>query len=67
LRAAKFKSNHAAVLSDNADGNYVSDTIYDDANPDQIETLPDTQSHRHVDLELIKADKEGTLDNSYLP
>ena len=57
-----FKSIHAGVLADTSDGNYVSDMIYDDANPDQIETLPDTQLHRGVDLELIKADKEGTLD-----
>ena len=55
--------HHAGVLADNAEGNHASDTIYDDANPDQIEKLPNTQIHREVDLELIKADKEGTLDN----
>ena len=44
---------------DDAAGNYTIDTIYDDANPDQIESIPDTQLHRNVDLELIKADKEG--------
>ena len=44
----------------------ISDTIHDDINPDQIETLPDTQIHRGG-LELIKADKEGTLDNKCLP
>ena len=55
---------NAGVLADSAEGNHVSDTpIYDDTNPDQIEALPDTQIHREVDLELIKADKEGTLDN----
>jgi len=47
------------VLIDHAAGDYTSDTIYDDANPDQIESLPDTQIHRNVDLELVKADKEG--------
>lgn len=52
-------SIHVGVFADSADGNHVSDTIYDDLNPDQIETLPDTQAHREVDLELIKADKEG--------
>lgn len=52
----------AGVLADSAQGNYATDTIYDDVNPDsdQIETLPDS---RNVDLELIKADK----DNSHLP
>jgi len=47
------------VLADGARGDHVSDTIYDDTNPEQIETLPDTQVHRNVDLELINADKEG--------
>ena len=49
------------MLIDNATGDYATDTIYDDANPDQIESLPDTQIHRNVDLELIKADKEGAI------
>ena len=48
------------MLIDDAAGDYTTDTIYDDANPDQIESLPDTQFHRNVDLELLKADKEGT-------
>ncbi|KAL0566872.1 hypothetical protein V5O48_015124 [Marasmius crinis-equi] len=39
-------------LIDNAAGMYASDIIYDDSDPDQIETLPATQAHRHVDLEL---------------
>ena len=38
-------------------------TIYD---YDQIETFPDTQVHREVNLELIKAER-GTLDDSHLP
>ena len=45
---------------DDAAGDYTTDTtIYDDANSDQIESLADTQPHRNVDLELLKADKEG--------
>ncbi|KIJ63841.1 hypothetical protein HYDPIDRAFT_133743 [Hydnomerulius pinastri MD-312] len=47
------------VLTDNARGNYAYDTIYDDLNPDQLETLPDTQIHRNVDLMVLAADKEG--------
>jgi hypothetical protein len=38
---------------------YPGETIYNDDDPDQIETLAPTQSHRHVDLELVQADKEG--------
>ncbi|KAF8968166.1 hypothetical protein BDZ97DRAFT_1801302 [Flammula alnicola] len=47
------------VLADNGVGDSISETVYDDANPDQIETLSDTQLHRNVDLELLGADKEG--------
>jgi len=48
-------------LTDNAAGEYTTDTIYDDLNPDQIETLPDTQLHRDVDLTLLRADEEGYI------
>jgi len=47
------------VITDDAAGDRSWETIYDDLNPDQIETLADTQQHRNVDLELVKADKEG--------
>jgi hypothetical protein len=35
------------------------DTVYDDTNADQIESLPPTQVHRNVDLALLKGDSEG--------
>lgn len=41
---------------------YATTTVYDDADADQIETLAPTQPHRHVDLEIINADKQGVLD-----
>ncbi|KAH7886781.1 hypothetical protein F5I97DRAFT_1049861 [Phlebopus sp. FC_14] len=47
------------VLADNAQGNYTYDTIWDDMNPDQLDTLPDTQPHRNVDLRIVAADGEG--------
>ncbi|KAF8071994.1 hypothetical protein FPV67DRAFT_911651 [Lyophyllum atratum] len=53
------------VIADNACGEYASDTIYDDMNPDQIESLPPTQLHRPVDLMIINADKEGYI-RSYI-
>ena len=55
------------MLVDGAAGDYTSDTIYDDANPDQIESLADTQPHRNVDLELLKADKEGASQLLSIP
>lgn len=47
------------VLGDNAIGAYSSDRIYDDTNPEQIESLPVTQPHRCVDVEIDAADAEG--------
>lgn len=43
----------------NAEGYFTSIEIYDDLNPCQINALPDTQSHRLVEIELVKADNEG--------
>ncbi|KAI0710132.1 NAD-P-binding protein [Earliella scabrosa] len=48
-----------AVLSDNARGMHGTDTIYYDSDPDQLETIPLTQPHRDVDLNIVAADKEG--------
>lgn len=47
------------VLTDDAVGNYSGETIYDDMDPEQIESLPDTQLHRDVDLEIVHADEDG--------
>ncbi|EGN98782.1 hypothetical protein SERLA73DRAFT_181420 [Serpula lacrymans var. lacrymans S7.3] len=47
------------VLTDKAAGKYAYDTIYDDTDVEQLETLPDTQLHRNVDLLVIEADKQG--------
>lgn len=49
------------VLTDDAVGNYPGETIYDDMDLEQIEGLADTQLHRDVDLEIVKADKEGKI------
>lgn len=54
------------VLADNAEGKSATETIYDDSNPEQIESLPDTQLHRNVDLEILRADKEGRLARTFV-
>lgn len=46
-------------MIDDAHGMFSSDKIYSDLNIAQLETLPETQPHRLVDLALTKADKEG--------
>jgi len=53
------------VLSDDARGMYATETIYYDSDVQQIESLPDTQLHRNVDLEIVGADKEGYI-KSYI-
>jgi hypothetical protein len=45
--------------------------IYNDANPEQIETLAPNQPHHPIDLEIINAEKDGmyyaaTTRRSYL-
>lgn len=47
------------VLIDDAAGNYATDSIYSDLDIATIESLPKTQPHREVELEVIAADKEG--------
>ena len=42
-------------------GNAVTDTIFDDSNPDQIESIPPDAFHRNVDLAIVQADKEGAF------
>ncbi|KAG6330977.1 hypothetical protein ID866_8113 [Astraeus odoratus] len=37
---------------------YSTDVVYDDLDPDQIESLAPTQIHRNVDLAIVQADKE---------
>jgi len=53
------------VLADNAAGMYATETIYNDLDVAQIESLADTQMHRDVDLLIVEADKAGYL-KSYI-
>ncbi|KAI0787434.1 NAD(P)-binding protein [Fomes fomentarius] len=47
------------VLTDNARGEYATDTIYDDTNVEQIKSIPATAFHRNVDLRVVDADQKG--------
>ncbi|KAI0719155.1 NAD(P)-binding protein [Cerioporus squamosus] len=44
------------VLTDDARGEYVSETVYSDLNVQQIKSIPETAVHRNVDLRVVKAD-----------
>jgi hypothetical protein len=41
-----------------AESGRVSNTIFDDEKPEEIDTLPDSASHRRIDLEIIRAGQE---------
>ncbi|TFY68537.1 hypothetical protein EVG20_g3523 [Dentipellis fragilis] len=56
---AFIHTSGTGVLNDDALGDRISDTIYYDSKPEQLDALPDTQIHRDVDLEIIGADKAG--------
>lgn len=47
------------VLTDNAAGDYATDKVYSDLDIPLIETLPKTQPHRKVDIEVVAADEKG--------
>jgi len=53
------------VLADDAKGMYPTSTIYNDADPAQIESLAPTQVHRDVDLMVLDYDKRGAI-KSYI-
>ncbi|KIK63182.1 hypothetical protein GYMLUDRAFT_41506 [Collybiopsis luxurians FD-317 M1] len=60
-----INTSGTGVLSDNAAGMYASETIWDDADPDQIALLKPSQPHRPVDLKIVAADEEGYV-NTYI-
>ncbi|KAJ9608122.1 hypothetical protein H2200_007110 [Cladophialophora chaetospira] len=50
-----------SLLSDDAKGNYPSDKIFHDDKPEEIDALPDSASHRLIDLAIVRArQKIGT-------
>lgn len=47
------------ALVDDAEGNFAGGIVYSDLDVPTIESIPDTNPHRHVDTVLVAADKEG--------
>ena len=48
-----------AIVIDDPQGNYASETVWDDTNVAKLDTIADTQLHRNVDTLILAADKEG--------
>ncbi|EIW84048.1 NAD(P)-binding protein [Coniophora puteana RWD-64-598 SS2] len=47
------------LLVDKADGKFEGQTFYDDTDVEQMNSIPETQIHRNVDLLVVEADKQG--------
>ncbi|KAJ7106230.1 hypothetical protein C8R44DRAFT_715092 [Mycena epipterygia] len=60
-----INTSGTGVLTDDAKGMFRYDTVYDDSNAAQLETLDPAQPHRNVDLALLEADKAGYI-KSYI-
>ncbi|KXN91706.1 hypothetical protein AN958_12558 [Leucoagaricus sp. SymC.cos] len=58
IHTANIQSG-TGLLADNAAGMYATDKIWNDADANDIETLPDSAPHRDVDLAIIDADRQG--------
>ncbi|KAI9371716.1 NAD(P)-binding protein [Aspergillus egyptiacus] len=48
----------ASLLGDTAQGAYRTDVVFDDEKPEQIDALPDSASHREIDLAIVHARRE---------
>jgi len=49
----------SAVVIDFTEGNYATDTVWDDTDVAKLDTIKDTQPHRNVDKLVLGADEEG--------
>ncbi|KAF8896249.1 hypothetical protein BD779DRAFT_1494828 [Infundibulicybe gibba] len=56
---APRSSTRQGVLVDDAGGMHDTDQIYSDLDIPKLESLPASQPHRNVDLELVAADSKG--------
>ncbi|KAG6884879.1 hypothetical protein C0993_007544 [Termitomyces sp. T159_Od127] len=56
---ALIHTSGTGVLIDNADGQYAGKDVYSDFDLKKLESLPDSQPHRDVDLRLVDADNQG--------
>ncbi|PIL35390.1 hypothetical protein GSI_02116 [Ganoderma sinense ZZ0214-1] len=54
------------LLTDNARGEYPTETIYSDLNVEQLKAIPPTAFHRNVDLLVINADAEDGYARTYI-
>ncbi|CDM33216.1 hypothetical protein DTO013E5_5612 [Penicillium roqueforti] len=58
LQTIYIHNSGATLLSDNAQGEYRSDIVFDDEQPDEIHALPDSAPHRLINLVIVGAAQE---------
>ncbi|KAJ5869425.1 hypothetical protein N7455_004366, partial [Penicillium solitum] len=58
LQTIYIHTSGGSLLGNESEGNYNSDTVFDDENPAQIDALPDSAPHRKIDLAIVHARKE---------
>ena len=58
LQTIYIHNSGASLIADTASGDYKSDTVFDDGNPSQIDSLPDSAPHRLIDLAIVRAREE---------
>ncbi|BFZ62772.1 hypothetical protein YB2330_003882 [Saitoella coloradoensis] len=56
-----IQTSGTGILSDTANGQFVSDKIYSDADTASLTALPESQPHRHVDTVLVQEASDYTL------
>jgi nucleoside-diphosphate-sugar epimerase len=58
LESIYIHTSGTSCLVDNSRGMYISDKVYSDTHPEEIDTIPDDAPHRAIDLAILAARKE---------
>lgn len=58
LETIYIHNSGASLIADSSAGEYENETVFDDQNPSQIDSLPDTAPHRLIDLAIVRARRE---------
>ncbi|CAG7943001.1 unnamed protein product [Penicillium salamii] len=58
LQTIYIHNSGASLIADTSGGEYESNTVFDDENPSQIDSLPDSAPHRLIDLAIVRARRE---------
>ncbi|KAG9317984.1 hypothetical protein JVU11DRAFT_43 [Chiua virens] len=55
-----------AIIMDDTQGNYETETVWDDTDVAKLDTIPNTQLHRNVDTLILTADREGYVKTYFV-